>query len=355
MMRMLTAFVLFGLAIACAIDIDITDDSVVGLDETSPALFSDLMKPKFGQDALVEVAEGEQEGATMRMSAADREAFKAQFRSLASNIHARRLRSNVLIAERMASDAMDKTDDSGGGMDLIFNKLEELEQEIKDEQEEDDTWITNQRDTAKKRRDEYMKNIEDAEKQIRENNLNNKKDQNDIDEWRRQWHASRSSEAGEGGTHPLLKKMQATRSTESAIVREQVDERNKALDVLIEALFLVCERFNRYKNTALCMQIKSQPDVEEPDRYETKEADEAKAETDELHADGSAFAELWENQKFKDLQKQDVMCPETPDDCPEANQSGITEIHSVRIIAEDQFKIDSVLLKRLLQLLPPIF
>lgn len=48
----------------------------------------------------------------------------------------------------------------------------------------------------------------------------------------------------------------------------------------------------------------------------------AKAETDELHAEGSAFAELWENQKFKDNQLQDVMCPENPDDCPEANQSG---------------------------------
>ena len=82
----------------------------------------------------------------------------------------------------------------------------------------------------------------------------------------------------------MLKEMQSTRATESAVVRDQVctanenmvnswswvvlqvDERNRALDVLIEALFLVCERFNRFKNTDLCMQIKSQPDVLEPDR-----------------------------------------------------------------------------------------
>ena len=57
-------------------------------------------------------------------------------------------------------------------------------------------------------------------------------------------------------------------------------------------------------------------------RYETKEIEEAKAETDELHAEGSTFEELWANQKMKDQQLQDVMCPETPDDCPEANQSG---------------------------------
>jgi len=135
----------------------------------------------------------------------------------------------------------------------------------------------------------------------------------------------------------MLKTMEATRSQESAVIREQVDERNKALDVLVEALFLVCERFNRYKNTALCMQIKSQPDVEEPDRYETKEPEDAKKETDELHAAGSAFADLWKNQGIKDAQLEDVMCPETPDDCPLANQSGIKLLQNIRVVVEDKF------------------
>ena len=41
----------------------------------------------------------------------------------------------------------------------------------------------------------------------------------------------------------------------------------QAIDVLVKALFLVCERFNRFKNTELCMMVKSQPDIIENDRY----------------------------------------------------------------------------------------
>jgi hypothetical protein len=337
--------------VALAASVEEDSSSVFRLDEDiSPAPFNAKtsllqmeagagLKAKLGMK--VEMREGADAQSTIAMTDEDRQEFKAHFLSMAAKIHTPQLRSNVMIAEKMASEELDRTNGKvaagGSGMDLIFNKLEALQQEIKDEQAEDDKWIKGQRAKASQSRNSYLSAIKTSEDKIAANDLASKKDQADINGWRAAWHESRAAEAGTGGTHPMLKKMEATRAQESAIIREQVDERNKALDVLVEALFLVCERFNRYKNTALCMQIKSQPDVEEPDRYETKEPEMAKKETDELHGAGSAFVDLWKNQKIKDAQLEDVMCPETPDDCPMANQSGIKLLQNVRIVAEDKF------------------
>ena len=35
----------------------------------------------------------------------------------------------------------------------------------------------------------------------------------------------------------------------AALVRSEVDEKTKAVDVMVKAAFLVCELFPRYKNT----------------------------------------------------------------------------------------------------------
>ena len=58
---------------------------------------------------------------------------------------------------------------AGGGMDLIFNKLEALQQKTRDEQAEDFKWISKQRATAMKRRKQYTHAITTAENRIRSN------------------------------------------------------------------------------------------------------------------------------------------------------------------------------------------
>lgn len=60
---------------------------------------------------------------------------------------------------------------AGGGMDLIFNKLEALQQKTRDEQSEDFKWITKQRSTALKRRKAYSRAITKAEARIRSNDV----------------------------------------------------------------------------------------------------------------------------------------------------------------------------------------
>jgi hypothetical protein len=337
-MKTLPLAVVFTLMTAALIchGADEATDGVISLDEG-------LMSPKTA--TFLETGEG----TTVKMSVEERVQFKADFVKLASQIRTPNLRSNVMIAERMATDALDR-DDMGGvsnaGMTLIFDKLDELSAEITEEQEKEDNWLAGEKTKFTTTKQGHEANIIEFQKVISDNKAANVGLQTTIETQRTAYREAREREVGATGSHTNLLATESTRTTETATHRIEVDDRNAALDVLIEALFLVCERFNRYKNTDLCMQIKSQPDVTEPDRYETKEPAEAETETDELHADGSAFATGWAQQQLIDAGKENVMCPETPDDCPAANKSGIPLLHGVQITAGDEFKDSSTIQTR---------
>merc|ERR1719502_1116474 len=149
-------------------------------------------------------------------------------------------------------------------MTLIFDKLDELAAEITQEQEDDDAWLAGEHQKYMTLKDDYDSQINTAETTINTNKLANGGDDGTgglmkvVTDERTNWYNLREQEVGSDpeGVHPRLIAMEATRTSETAVAREAVDERNAAIDVLIEALFLVCERFNRYKNTALCVQIK---------------------------------------------------------------------------------------------------
>ena len=93
----------------------------------------------------------------------------------------------------------------------------------------------------------------------------------------------RSRTAGEDATSAEITKLEGERFETIALVAGQVDERNKAIDVMVKAAFIVCERFNRFKNTQQCHEIKAQPDVDEPQRYVTKDSAKAREETELTH------------------------------------------------------------------------
>jgi hypothetical protein len=134
----------------------------------------------------------------------------------------------------------------------------------------------------------------------------------DIASDRKKWEDSRDYE---DNIHRQLTTMQSERAQTSMQVAGEVDERNKAIDVMVKATFMVCERFTRYKETAQCLEIRGQPDVDEPQRYETKPADEggvdgAEAETKLFHcATDSAGCEddtwfvQWAQQETADASK----------------------------------------------------
>jgi hypothetical protein len=130
------------------------------------------------------------------------------------------------------------------------------------------------------------------------------------------WSESRRIETE---NHKTLVDLQAQRSDESEAIRARVDERNKAIDVLVKATFMVCQRFNRYKNTPQCMEIKSQPDVDEPQRYETKTYEKAMEQTKLLHKKDEKWDQDWQKQMEEDIDKEGK-----PD--PEGNGGGMTSL-----------------------------
>eukprot|EP00658_Telonema_sp_P-2_P040557 TRINITY_DN28_c0_g2_i1.p1 TRINITY_DN28_c0_g2~~TRINITY_DN28_c0_g2_i1.p1 ORF type:complete len:1025 (+),score=241.77 TRINITY_DN28_c0_g2_i1:2-3076(+) len=275
---------------------------------------------------MLETGEGTQiqaqAQATSRLSLSDKMEFRAKFRSIAAAIKTPAIRSDVMLAERMATTALDQqgSKEDGSGLDLIFRKLTELQNEIVAEQKSELAGMVGKRDTATTELDKANTFISDVMQQRLDRTNANKESLNTVQESRASWHESRMLEMQ---THDALVQLQADREAESEVVRAEVDERNKAIDVLVKALFMVCERFNRFKNTPLCLSIKSQPDIAEPDRYETKEPDEAEQETDLTHAKETPFAEAWELQKEKDFNKEGIVCPENPDNCPATDSDGI--------------------------------
>eukprot|EP00656_Telonema_subtile_P033066 TRINITY_DN3647_c0_g1_i2.p1 TRINITY_DN3647_c0_g1~~TRINITY_DN3647_c0_g1_i2.p1 ORF type:complete len:1038 (+),score=285.07 TRINITY_DN3647_c0_g1_i2:127-3240(+) len=274
--------------------------------------------------SLVEISESSRmdQGAeaTAELSADEAEQFKAKFMSIAASIKTPTIRSDVMLAERMATTALNqgRSKETGDGLDLIFRKLQELEGEIKTEQHDELQKITQKRDKANAELEEANNFINDVMNRRKQNTELNKASLVAIQNHRAAWKASRGLE---DETHRAVVTLQANREEESEVIRAEVDERNKAIDVLVKALFMVCERFNRFKNTALCVSIKSQPDIQEPDRYETKEPDEAKAETELTHDKETPFAEAWELQKERDYKKEGALCPETPDSCPAEDEA----------------------------------
>jgi hypothetical protein len=201
------------------------------------------------------------------------------------------------------------------GLDLIFRKLAELEKKIINEQATD---LANENAGIEACR-EAIRNgdtlITRASGTRSMNKLSIRECSAKIETNRGLWGQSRTLE---DQNHDTLITMQAQRSEESEAIRARVDERNKAIDVMVKATFMVCQRFNRYKDTPQCMEIKSQPDVDEPQRYETSTYEKAMEKTKLFHEDGKKWAEDWAKQMDLDIAKEGH-------EDPEGNKGGISQ------------------------------
>jgi len=122
--------------------------------------------------------------------------------------------------------------------------------------------------------------VQDSMK-LRNDNADLIKDQNS--KLVKDWNAYVAMWAAELVSIKAIEGVQGTRMSESTKIAGEVDERNKAIDVMVKAAFLVCERFVKYKNTLQCREIKSQPDVPEPPWVDTKASDKSKVETALTH------------------------------------------------------------------------
>lgn len=255
--------------------------------------------------------------ATARLSESETEEFKAKFRSIVRAIKTQSIRPNVMIAERMASKILENgQQEDKGGLDLIFSKMDQLSGEIQVEQEEALAALTMKQEKAQSEIDAETATIDYAMQLRQENTDANKASHMKILEARKNLFASRGRESGPRGIQESLVKLRSDRLEASQIIVGEIDDRNKAIDIMIKALFLVCYRFSSFKDTSLCLSIKTQPDVDEPASYETKDLTEAEEETKLTHKADTPFALAWAEQKEKDMGLENAPCPETPETCP---------------------------------------
>eukprot|EP00658_Telonema_sp_P-2_P076828 TRINITY_DN680_c0_g3_i4.p1 TRINITY_DN680_c0_g3~~TRINITY_DN680_c0_g3_i4.p1 ORF type:complete len:986 (+),score=282.82 TRINITY_DN680_c0_g3_i4:31-2958(+) len=259
-----------------------------------------------GQEVMDESMQMETKKEIVRLSSN----FKSSGLAKAS-IQATRLAKQILFDDADKTDRELGEDDSkveaGSGLDLIFRKLNELEKKINGEQAQDDAAEAASQDACR----EAFKNgdsmVEWSSTTRSNNQLTISESSAKIEHDRARW---RESRVLEDQNHDALVTLQQQRTEESEAVRARVDERNKAIDVLVKATFMVCQRFNRYKNSPQCLEIKSQPDVDEPNRYETKKYAKAKIETEELHK-SEEWKERWEKQVKDDYDKEGKPNPES--------------------------------------------
>jgi len=233
-------------------------DEVHQLGETAE-LGALLLKPKSAITTLGEiqsVALG-----TAQLSKAGLAHFKRSFVKLAEGMKEPSLKESAIMMEQMSVDALAQRKADQGGMKLVYKRIADLYAKTVQEGKEDKKMITTSRKECLKTYKSTSRMITTATTTQADNDNLMKGDAIQINKNRAAWELSVESVEK---VHKEFEALMKDRATQSAEVAERVDERAKALDVMQKAIFIVCEKFKRFQNTAQCIRIKSQPDVEEP-------------------------------------------------------------------------------------------
>jgi hypothetical protein len=230
-------------------------------------VLDDVASPKLGEAASVavwngqpEMTLGEIQNAAMgikELSAAGLKQFRARFIKLAKGLNNDDLKESAMMMEQSSSKALK----SRRGLKLIFTKLDELIKKTKDEAKLEKAQIETGRAECQKNLKAAGNLITDASAKVSSNNIQGKGDHQAIMSAKTEWAASRDAESK---VQTEVVDMLEEREDEIAAAKQRIDERNKAIDVMVKATFIVCEKFNRFKNTVQCKSIKSRPDVNEP-------------------------------------------------------------------------------------------
>jgi hypothetical protein len=255
---------------------------------------------------------------TEAMSAEMSQEAAHRFIQLAASFKNEHLQKDSMETVRMAQEVMlgegTKSKMTGNGLDVIFRKLNQLRDEILNDMKVGLASITLKRAECKKLITDTNNLIKGSSDQQYENYkaVETAKTRT-LPETRALRAESRKLE---DRTQATLLDERKDRKAMAATVRAEVDEKNKAIDVLVKAAFLVCERFPRYKNTKECRIIISEPDVDEPIRYDTLPYDAAKKATIEAHAaklpsgDDNIWYTRWKSRATADQKKIGAKDPE---------------------------------------------
>jgi len=100
-----------------------------------------------------------------------------------------------------------------------------------------------------------------ASSKTTQNNMGIRMDHSTIMRSKQEWEGSRNAE---DKVQSQVVTLLGEREDSCAAAKQRIDERNKALDVMVKATFIVCAKFRRFQNSPQCKSIKSRPDVNEP-------------------------------------------------------------------------------------------
>jgi len=203
---------------------------------------------------------------TSQLSEQGMQHFRSKFIKLAHAMKEPRLKESAIMMEQMSMDALDAKKKRSyasdqGGMRLVYKRIADLEAKTKQEGKDDHKFIMTTRKECLKTFKSTSRMITTATATQSDNDTLIKGDAIQINKNRADWQLS--VEASEKVHHEYLEVMK-DRQVQMEETAERVDERSKALDVLTKAIFIVCEKFKRFANTAQCIRVKSQPDVAEP-------------------------------------------------------------------------------------------
>ena len=232
----LSLLVLLGVAfVAVSTSVEMAELSEVFADETLPSVGSSMP----GKISLIELRAKTLDAVkgTAALTDDDTHKAKSQFMSMMFDFQSQAVRTDSLIASRLADTAFNDAKDTGSGLDLIFRKLNELEKKITDEQKVETKAHNDNEDACKAEIERLDSTL--GESQSQKDSLRRDSDAGaeTIAKNRVLWRESRNTE---DATHKLLTDLQKDRAERIEGTNARVDERNRALDVMVTALFMVC-------------------------------------------------------------------------------------------------------------------
>lgn len=256
---------------------------------------------------------------TKHLSAQGLKHFKQVYVKLAKSMHNPRLRESAEIMEQMSLEALNQdrsgsslveSDTEGkhdqGGMKLVYSRLRDLQADVTSAAQQDMAEVGGQKAECDSTINGASKMITDASSALRSNK---QQITTDISTLSVNKGYRTNSVTQDNELHAEFMTIFAERNKVTSEAEIRIDERNKALDVLVEAIFIVCRKFRRFRDTSQCVTVRSQPDVKEPamntlpdDSQETLQED--KEET--------AFYEEGKLDDWTEMQQADELLVDDP-------------------------------------------
>jgi hypothetical protein len=219
-------------------------------------MVSFLGQPEISLGEIQAIADG-----SRMLDEAGVKAFKGKFIKLAEKINSQDLKQSALMLAQTSSSSLLRSNNKRKGLQLIFSKLEDLEKKVEQEGKDDTAYIMEEREKCAKSIKAASEIITASNDKIKANDIQIRTDHDLITRSRDSHKQSRISESS---VQNEFKSMAEERTDTQAAFKQRIDERNKAIDVMVKATFIVCEKFRKFKDTDQCKSIKSRPDVNVP-------------------------------------------------------------------------------------------